>query len=46
MDSKTVRLNKFLAERLGISRRQADDAIAADKVTVNGETATLGARIT
>ena len=45
MDSKTVRLNKFLAERLGISRRQADDAIAADKVTVNGETATLGARI-
>lgn len=46
MDTKTVRLNKFLAERLGISRRQADDAIAAGKVTVNGEIATLGARIT
>ena len=30
-----VRLNKFLAERLGLSRRQADDAIAAGKVLVN-----------
>lgn len=40
-----VRLNKFLAERLGISRRQADDAIAAGKVTVNGQVAELGARV-
>lgn len=40
-----VRLNKFLAERLGISRREADDAIAAGKVTVDGKTAVLGTRI-
>lgn len=29
-----IRLNKFLAERLGISRRQADDLIAGGKVFV------------
>lgn len=46
MDENTVRLNKFLAERLGISRRQADGAIAAGKVTINGEVAGLGARVT
>ena len=40
-----LRLNKFLAERLGISRRQADDLIASGKVLVNGKTAALGARI-
>ncbi len=41
----SVRLNKFLAERLGISRREADDAIARGKVLVNAEKAVLGARI-
>lgn len=41
----TLRLNKFLAERLGISRREADDFIAAGKVFVNDGKATLGARI-
>ena len=44
-----IRLNKFLAERLGISRRQADDLIAAGKVEIetNGEKkkAILGARV-
>ena len=40
-----VRLNKFLAERLGLSRREADDAIAAGKVTVDGKAVALGARI-
>lgn len=40
-----IRLNKFLAERLGLSRREADDAIAAGKVTINGKVAALGARI-
>lgn len=40
-----LRLNKFLAERLGISRRQADDIIAAGKVSVSGKTAVLGERI-
>lgn len=40
-----IRLNKFLAERLGVSRREADDLIAAGKVLVNKMPATLGARI-
>ena len=40
-----VRLNKFLAEGLGISRREADDMIAAGKVTVGDKKASLGARI-
>lgn len=40
-----VRLNKFLAENLGVSRREADDLIAAGKIQVNGKTAVLGARI-
>lgn len=40
-----MRLNKFLAEHLGISRRQADDLIATGKITVNGQTAILGQRV-
>lgn len=40
-----LRLNKFLAERLGLSRREADDAIVAGKVTIDGKLAALGARI-
>lgn len=43
MDS-SIRLNKFLAQQLGISRRQADDLIAAGKVKINDDVATLGAR--
>ena len=43
MDS--LRLNKFLAERLGISRREADDMIAAGKVSISGKTAVLGQRV-
>ena len=42
---QSIRLNKFLAERLGLSRREADDAIASGKVTIDGEKAVLGARI-
>lgn len=41
----SLRLNKFLAEHLGISRRQADDLIAAGKITVDGKVAVLGQRI-
>ena len=44
MDS-AIRLNKFLASRLGLSRREADEAIARGQVTVNGTPAILGARI-
>ena len=42
---ETIRLNKFLAERIGVSRREADDLIATGRITVNGVPATLGARI-
>lgn len=41
-----IRLNRFLAERLGVSRRQADDLIATGKVFVDRQKAVLGARIT
>lgn len=40
-----IRLNKFLAEKLGMSRRQADDLISAGKVLVNEKLAVLGTRI-
>ena len=40
-----LRLNKFLAERLGVSRREADDLISAGRVTIDGKPAALGARI-
>lgn len=45
MEDRELRLNKFLAERLGLSRRQADDAISDGKVLVDGKVAVLGARI-
>lgn len=40
-----IRLNKFLAERLGLSRREADLAIKHGKVTINGTPAKLGERL-
>lgn len=40
-----TRLNKFLAERTGISRREADNAIEQGKVLVNGKKPALGAQI-
>lgn len=40
-----IRLNKFLAEKVGISRRVADDFIANGKVLINGKKVALGARI-
>ena len=43
--SETIRLNKFLAERLGWSRREADDAIASGAIEVDGHPAVLGERI-
>ena len=45
MDNPQIRLNKFLAERLGLSRREADDVISAGRVTIDGAIAKLGARI-
>lgn len=41
----SLRLNRFLAERLGVSRREADDLIAGGKVFVDGKPAELGARV-
>ncbi|MBR2855723.1 rRNA pseudouridine synthase [Candidatus Saccharibacteria bacterium] len=40
-----IRLNKFLAERLGVSRREADLLIASGKIFVNQKQAKIGARI-
>jgi 23S rRNA pseudouridine2605 synthase len=41
---ESVRLNKLLALRLGTSRREADDLITSERVSVDGTTAKLGAR--
>ena len=40
-----LRLNKFLAQAIGISRREADDLIASGKVFVDEKPAILGQRI-
>ena len=40
-----IRLNKFLAERLGVSRREADELIATGKISIDGKKAVLGDRI-
>jgi 23S rRNA pseudouridine2604 synthase len=40
-----LRLNKFISETGVCSRRQADDWIAAGRVTVNGVVATLGTQV-
>lgn len=45
MDNDQVRLNKYLSESGVCSRREADRRIADGRVTVNGETATLGTRV-
>jgi len=41
----SVRLNKFLAERLGISRREADELIARGKVLVDEKPGVIGQRV-
>ncbi len=40
-----MRLNKFIAHASGLSRREADQAIAEGKVTINGEVAKIGANV-
>lgn len=42
---KEIRLNKFLAERLGLSRREADDAIEMGQVVVNNVPARIGQKL-
>lgn len=41
----TERLNKFLAERMGVSRREADNLIRAGKVLIDGSPAIIGSRV-
>ena len=42
---ESFRLNKFLAEHIGVSRREADELIAAGRVKINDKLATTGARV-
>lgn len=42
--NNSIRLNKYLALQLGVSRREADNLIASKKVMINNEKAELGAR--
>jgi len=44
-ESDITRLNKYIALHQGISRRQADELIERGKVTINGQTAVIGARL-
>ena len=43
--SPGTRLNKWLAETGVCSRREADAWIAAGRIAVNGQVATLGTRV-
>ena len=45
MNNQPIRLNKFLAERLGLSRREADAAISDGHITIDNKPAKLGDRI-
>jgi 23S rRNA pseudouridine2605 synthase len=45
MANEPLRLNKFIAQRLNIGRRAADEAITAGHVRINGEVPQLGARV-
>ncbi|MBR3256344.1 rRNA pseudouridine synthase [Candidatus Saccharibacteria bacterium] len=45
MNSQPIRLNKYLAERLGVSRREADGLIFEGKITIDGRQANLGDKI-
>lgn len=44
--SPKLRLNKYLAERAGVSRREADRLIESGHVSVNGRMAELGQQVT
>ena len=43
--SETVRLNKYLALHLGISRREADTLIEDGRVSINDSIASIGSRV-
>jgi 23S rRNA pseudouridine2605 synthase len=41
-----MRINKFIAQATGLSRRAADQAITAGQASINGQTASLGDTVT
>ncbi|MBM7870643.1 23S rRNA pseudouridine2604 synthase [Clostridium pascui] len=41
-----IRINKFISEKGVCSRREADRLISLGKVTINGEVATMGSKVT
>lgn len=45
MADNRIRLNKFLAERLGLSRREADDLISKGLVLIDDKVASLGVTV-
>lgn len=45
-DNREVRLNKFLSDAGVCSRREADRLTEAGKITINGEVAVLGSKVT
>src|SRR3712207_6089440 len=40
-----MRLNKYIASATGLSRRAADEALAQNRVRVNGEVASVGPQV-
>lgn len=40
-----MRVNKFVAAALGVSRRKADELVEAGEITINGSFASVGSRI-
>ena len=46
MEPSSTRLNKHIALQLGVSRREADNLISANRVSINGAPARLGQHIT
>lgn len=44
-ESDSVRINKFLATATGMSRREADEAVAGRYVRINNEIAEMGSRV-
>lgn len=45
MQNREERLNKFLALRLGVSRREADDMILSNSVKVNDKPSVIGQKV-
>lgn len=45
-NKEPIRINKYLALQLGISRREADEYVEHGQVTIDGQTAAIGAQVT